>query len=241
MRYDPQKHHRRSIRLKGYDYTQAGAYFITIVTKDRACLFGRIVDGEMRLSHVGHIVRACWLAIPDHFPHAMVDEFVVMPNHVHGIIVLNETEHVGARHAVPRLQAMMYCRSASRNAPEAVASPGKYGCQRSAGIGEIGEHHIGGVRAQFFDAKRTGCNRHGARTDSACACNVVWRVSYDNNVGSGEDTSIAPGSALCRDQGKIRAARTVAAVCAALEVEKLNQTHHAQFEARHRRKIPGQQ
>jgi REP element-mobilizing transposase RayT len=86
MRYDLQKHHRRSIRLKGYDYTQAGAYFITIVTKDRACLFGRIVDGEMRLSHVGHIVRACWLAIPDHFPHAMVDEFVVMPNHVHGII-----------------------------------------------------------------------------------------------------------------------------------------------------------
>ena len=57
MPYDPERHHRRSIRLKGYDYTQAGAYFITIVTKDRACLFGRIVDGEMRLSRMGHIVR----------------------------------------------------------------------------------------------------------------------------------------------------------------------------------------
>ncbi len=101
MRYDPQKHHRRSIRLKGYDYTQAGAYFITIVTKDRACLFGEVVEDDMRLSPMGIIVQECWLAIPDHFPHAVLDEFVVMPNHVHGIIVLNETEKVGARHAVP--------------------------------------------------------------------------------------------------------------------------------------------
>jgi len=102
MRYDPQKHHRRSIRLKGYDYTQAGAYFITIVTKDRACLFGEVVEDDMRLSPMGIIVQECWLAIPDHFPHAVLDEFVVMSNHVHGIIVLNETEHFGARHAVPR-------------------------------------------------------------------------------------------------------------------------------------------
>jgi putative transposase len=122
MRYDPQKHHRRSIRLKGYDYTQAGAYFITIVTKDRACLFGRIVDGEMRLSHVGHIVRACWLAIPDHFPHAMVDEFVVMPNHVHGIIVLNETEHVGAPHDVPRPEPEQFGKPVPGSIPTIVRS-----------------------------------------------------------------------------------------------------------------------
>jgi hypothetical protein len=132
-------------------------------------------------------------------------------------------------------------RRCTGNAPEAVASPGKYGCQRGAGIGEIGEHRIGGMRAQFVNAKRTGCNCHGARTDGACACNVVWRVSHDDNVGSGKDMSIALCGTLCRDQREIRAARAVAAVCAALEVEKLNQTHHAQFETRHRRKIPGQQ
>jgi REP element-mobilizing transposase RayT len=81
-------HHRRSIRLKGYDYTRAGAYFVTICTKDRACLFGDVADGVMRLNQMGHIVRQCWLAIPDHVPPVLLDEFVVMPNHVHGIIVL---------------------------------------------------------------------------------------------------------------------------------------------------------
>jgi REP element-mobilizing transposase RayT len=102
MRYDPEKHHRRSIRLKGYDYTQAGAYFVTICTKDRACLFGHVADGVMRLNQMGHIVRQCWLAIPDHVPHVLLDEFVVMPNHVHGIIVIMPTHDVGATHASPR-------------------------------------------------------------------------------------------------------------------------------------------
>ena len=88
MKYDPEKHHRHSIRLKGYDYSQAGAYFVTIVTQNRACLFGAVVDGEMRLNETGQIVRRCWLDIPAHFPHAELDEFVVMPNHVHGIIVI---------------------------------------------------------------------------------------------------------------------------------------------------------
>jgi len=95
------KNHRRSIRLKGYDYTQAGAYFVTICTKDRACLFGDVADGVMRLNQMGHIVRQCWLAIPNHVPHVLLDEFVVMPNHVHGIIVIMPTHDVGATHASP--------------------------------------------------------------------------------------------------------------------------------------------
>ncbi len=88
MKYDPEKHHRRSIRLKGYDYSQPGAYFITIVTQERTCLFGDVVDGQMRLNDTGEIVRQCWLDIPAHFPNTGLDEFVVMPNHVHGIIVI---------------------------------------------------------------------------------------------------------------------------------------------------------
>jgi putative transposase len=88
MRYDPQKHDRRSIRLKGYDYTQAGAYFVTVCTKDRICLFGEIVDGEMRLSDSGEIVAWTWQDLPNHVSNLQLDAFVVMPNHVHGIIII---------------------------------------------------------------------------------------------------------------------------------------------------------
>jgi putative transposase len=102
MTHRPEKLRRRSIRLQGYDYTQAGAYFITICSKDRACLFGDLTEGVMRLDQIGHIVRECWLAIPEYFPHVLLDEFVVMPNHVHGIIVI-VAPHVGATHASPLL------------------------------------------------------------------------------------------------------------------------------------------
>jgi REP element-mobilizing transposase RayT len=88
MPYDPQRHHRRSIRLPGYDYTQPGAYFITIVTHERMLSFGEIVDGEMRLNEYGQIVRAEWFQTAVVRPYVVLhpDEFVVMPNHVHGIV-----------------------------------------------------------------------------------------------------------------------------------------------------------
>jgi REP element-mobilizing transposase RayT len=88
MRYDPDKHHRRSIRLKGHDYSQPGAYFVTIRTLERACLFGHVVNGEMRLNDAGEIARRGWEDIPRHFPLVELDAFVIMPNHVHGIIVI---------------------------------------------------------------------------------------------------------------------------------------------------------
>ncbi len=88
MKFDPQKHHRRSIRLKGYDYSMAGAYYVTIVTHDRKKLFGEITDGVMRLNDIGNITMDCWNAIPKHHPGIELDEFVIMPNHVHGIIVI---------------------------------------------------------------------------------------------------------------------------------------------------------
>ncbi|BAY76754.1 hypothetical protein NIES25_32110 [Nostoc linckia NIES-25] len=96
MPYDPQKHHRRSIRLKGYDYTQPGAYFITICTKARQCLFGNVVKGKMQLNCLGHIAFNCWQTIPDHFPHVELDSFVVMPNHLHGILIITN-KPVGAQ------------------------------------------------------------------------------------------------------------------------------------------------
>jgi len=81
-------HHRLSIRLKGYDYAQAGAYFVTICTQNRQCLFGDIVDGEMRLNANGREVQALWNELPNRFARLELDAFAVMPNHVHGIIVI---------------------------------------------------------------------------------------------------------------------------------------------------------
>jgi REP element-mobilizing transposase RayT len=86
MKYDPKIHHRRSIRLKNYDYSQAGFYFVTIVTQNRECLFGDIVDGEMVLNDAGNVVKKCWDEIPSHYPHIKLYEFVIMPNHIHGIV-----------------------------------------------------------------------------------------------------------------------------------------------------------
>ncbi len=87
-RYNPDKHHRRSIRLKGYDYSTLGAYFITALVKNRECILSEIRAGEIKLSALGEIVNQCWNEIPKRFPSVQLDAFVIMPNHIHGIIVL---------------------------------------------------------------------------------------------------------------------------------------------------------
>jgi len=80
---------RRSIRLRGYDYSEEGAYFVTICTWDRQPLLGRIVEGRMIPSECGWVVAQSWLDIPGHFPDVGLDEWVVMPNHLHGILVIS--------------------------------------------------------------------------------------------------------------------------------------------------------
>jgi putative transposase len=85
---DSQMHHRRSLRLKGYDYAQAGAYFVTICILHRRCLLGEIYADEMQLSETGRIVRDEWLKAPLIRPGVELDAYVVMPNHFHGIVVI---------------------------------------------------------------------------------------------------------------------------------------------------------
>ena len=87
-KFDPKKHHRRSVRLKGYDYSSDGAYYVTIVTQGRECLFGEIIDGEMHLNKYGEIIQKWWNEIPLHFPNVDLGAFIIMPNHVHGIIFI---------------------------------------------------------------------------------------------------------------------------------------------------------
>ena len=88
MYYNPERHHRRSIRLREYDYSLPGAYFVTICTQRRECLFGEVIEGEMRLSPYGRAATECWSDLPNHYGYVELDEFVIMPNHVHGIITI---------------------------------------------------------------------------------------------------------------------------------------------------------
>jgi putative transposase len=90
MKYDPAIHHRRSIRLQDYDYSQAGAYFVTICTQGRECLLGEVVDALLSRSQYGEIVEQVWHQIPHHFSSVTLDAAVIMPNHFHGIIVIAE-------------------------------------------------------------------------------------------------------------------------------------------------------
>ena len=91
---------RRSPRLKDWDYSKPGAYFVTVVTKDRQCLFGQIEHGQMTLNDVGNIIAQTWEWLQDQYPHVELDAFVVMPNHIHGIVVLQEADD-GDRIAEP--------------------------------------------------------------------------------------------------------------------------------------------
>ncbi|RKY49507.1 MAG: transposase [Candidatus Neomarinimicrobiota bacterium] len=88
MKYNPDIHHRRSIRLQGYDYSSPGAYFVTICTQNRECLFGDIVNGKMVLNDIGKIVADEWIKTGDIRDEIELDAWVVMPNHFHGIVMI---------------------------------------------------------------------------------------------------------------------------------------------------------
>ena len=94
MKYKRAKHHRRSIRLPKYDYTSPGAYFITICAYQHECLFGKVVGGEMLLNRLGQLLQSRWQAIPRYFSSVNLDDFVVMPNHIHGIVVIRNHRRV---------------------------------------------------------------------------------------------------------------------------------------------------
>ncbi|MEK7073144.1 MAG: hypothetical protein AAB974_01770 [Patescibacteria group bacterium] len=97
MRFNPDIHRRQSIRLCDFDYGSAGAYFVTVVTRERECLFGDVAGGVMVLNDAGRIVETWWNELPVAFPNVVTDAFVVMPNHMHGIVVITD---VGA--GIPR-------------------------------------------------------------------------------------------------------------------------------------------
>ena len=97
------KYRMESTRKPNWDYSSSGWYFVTICTQDRICWFGKIVDREMHLNELGEIANQYWLDIPKHFSNVKLGEFVVMPNHIHGIIDMGETSKTQCRDAINRV------------------------------------------------------------------------------------------------------------------------------------------
>jgi REP element-mobilizing transposase RayT len=103
-KYNPEIHHRRSVRLRNFDYSRQGLYFVTICVQNGICIFGDIENGEMRLNEIGEIVRREWLKTAELRPNVQLHEYAIMPNHFHAIVEITEQtdgNYVRARRAVP--------------------------------------------------------------------------------------------------------------------------------------------
>jgi len=106
LKYNPHIHHRRSIRLQDYDYSSEGAYFVTMCTQNRECLFGEIVNGEMILNEYGKIVEQCRNDLPNHYDNIALDAYVIMPDHFHGIIFIVSVDSVDALDSVNAIDSV---------------------------------------------------------------------------------------------------------------------------------------
>ena len=158
------EHHRRSIRLSGYDYSKNGAYLATICTRNRERLFGDIQGGNMILNDVGRIAQQCWHEIPRHYPHVSLGAFVVMPNHIHGIFVI-EQPVVGA--------------SASRRTPVP---------KRTPSTNENRAKDFSPLRKPFGTSMTVGAIVRGYKIGVTKWCrthartNMVWQRNYYEHI-----------------------------------------------------------
>ena len=159
--YNPGKHHRKSIRLNEYSYSQDGLYYTTICIQNRHCLFGEIIDKKMILNNYGKIAMQCWQKISQHFLNAVLHEYIIMPNHIHGIIEIRSSDTsatVGARHALPYIY-----NAASKNSCSLPENPNRFqnqgkntlsaviGSFKSAVSKQIHEHnYIGSIWQRNF-------------------------------------------------------------------------------------------
>jgi REP element-mobilizing transposase RayT len=157
MSHDSNKNQRRSIRLKDYDYSQAGAYFLTICTYNRKCLLGEVINGEMVLNELGKVVEREWLRATEIRSHVELDEFIILPNHIHGIIVVNESN------------VRATCRS-----PEGEGTSPLQKGPRSASIGAIIAGFKSAVTRQINDLRGTPYT-------------PVWQRNYYEHVIRNED------------------------------------------------------
>ena len=160
MTYDPEKHHRKSIRLKEYDYSKPNAYFITICTYNKECIFGAIINGEMRLNEYGKIVDNEWLKTPTIRSYVLLDKYIIMPNHFHGIIIIVDNVNI-CRDTVP-VSSVQPWRLQNHASP---VSPRLNNLE--------GQHHI---RSQSFVHSRP--QRQNKSTKSKNHRQTVWQPRF---------------------------------------------------------------
>ncbi|EKU98422.1 transposase [Leptolyngbya sp. PCC 7375] len=128
MTFDPDKHHRRSVRLRGHDYSSSGLYFITICTYQRQCLFGEIVNGEMRLNALGEIVETEWLKTSEIRPKWRLEAWIIMPNHIHGIVTIEQQQKsikhgtIARVHGVAPLRDATQLKGIAHRKPDSISS-----------------------------------------------------------------------------------------------------------------------
>jgi putative transposase len=165
------------MRLKEYDYSQAGSYFITIVAQDRACLFGEVIDGDMRLNAAGEMLSAEWDALPNRFRAIETDTFVVMPNHVHGIIVI--TANVGAG-LVPALSG----KSRKRNPVGAglVPAPWGHATTESRATTRVAPTSVGDVVGAFKSMTTVLYGRGVRQLRWPAFCGRLWQRNYYEHI-----------------------------------------------------------
>jgi putative transposase len=168
VKFDSQKHHRRSIRLKGYDYSKAGAYFVTIVVWQREMIFGNVMNGKMMLNQCGQIVLNAWFDLPNHYRHVVLGAFIIMPNHAHGIIVLMDDDGRGGSSIIGETTLPDGIEVGKMSLPKGKTHP--YGITKPRhGLPEI-------VRAfKSFSARRINALR---RTEGI----PVWQRNYYEHI-----------------------------------------------------------
>ena len=164
MSYNPDKHHRRSIRLKGFDYSSAGAYFVTICTQNKECFFGDIADGKMNRNDAGNMIDKWWNELKERFVGIELDEYVIMPNHFHGIIIVGATLVVAQNE-----NGMKMKRAGTRPATT-----------REKSIGNI----IGAFKSITTDEYINGVKQNGWRSFNS----KLWQRNYYEHIIRNEDS-----------------------------------------------------
>jgi len=175
-RYNPHIHHRRSIRIPGYDYSQDGWYFLTICTQNRNCIFGQILKGRMHLNNGGLMVKTWWQKVTDKFPSVQTDEYVIMPNHFHGIINIVDR-------ATPRGRPILCEKPALHGHPIAVNTNNKSGQPHN----ELGQPHrvaptLGDI-VNWFKTMTTNQYIHGVKQNGWPPFpGRLWQRNYYDHI-----------------------------------------------------------
>jgi len=179
--------HRRSIRLRGYDYTRSGAYYVTVCTQERLPLFGDVVNGVMVPNAMGDIVKRCWDAIPEHMPMVVCDAFIVMPNHMHGIVVITDVAGtsvggVGAANSPP-------LRMPATNDPDEPPPPNGTDIPRRPPIAIMVKNSLGHIMQTF----KAAVSRQAVRDGLMPRGTPIWQRGYYERIirDDGEPDRIA--------------------------------------------------